>query len=117
MDEITTTEQLKDVIARSQSHPVFIFKHSTACPISFGAHRRVTDYLKKAEKTGGSAPEFHLIKVIESRPVSQAVEKELGVPHKSPQLLLLHGGRCRWHTSHYDITADRIEKALQVPAE
>lgn len=110
MTELTTMEQFEAKTGAAEEQPVFIFKHSTTCPISAGAYRRVQDYLRMA---GESAPEFCLIRVLESRPVSNAIAERLGVAHQSPQLLLVRGGRCVWHTSHYDITAESIEKALR----
>lgn len=111
--EIASMEQLDRVLAESENAPLFLFKHSTSCPISYGAHRRLNDYLQKSAETGAAVPATYLIKVIESRPISNAIAERLGVPHKSPQLLLVDHGRCRWNTSHYDITAENIDAALQ----
>lgn len=111
--EITTQDQLDVALAGTDRRPVFLFKHSTTCPISYGAHRRVMDFIHKATESGATLPAFYLIKVIESRPISNAIADKFGVPHKSPQLLLIDHGSCRWDTSHYDITGDNIEKALQ----
>jgi bacillithiol system protein YtxJ len=112
MTELTTLDQLEAFLSGTDGRPSFIFKHSTTCPISASAHRRVQSYLKQAEESGGLAPDFRLVRVHESRPVSNAIAERLGVAHKSPQLLLVRDGRCVWDTSHYDITAENIEKAL-----
>jgi bacillithiol system protein YtxJ len=113
LNEITTLEQLDGVLDASSERPVFIYKHSTICPSSFSAQRRISDYIKQAKESGADVPNFYLVNVIESRPVSNAIADRLGVPHKSPQLLLVSGGRCLWNTSHYNITAENIDKALR----
>ncbi len=109
MQEITSEEQLQEVIASSQSQPVFLFKHSTRCPISAGAKRHVEAYLENADEP----PPFHLLLVVESRPVSRKAAELLDVDHQSPQLILLKDGRAVWDTSHHGITEEAIRKALQ----
>lgn len=107
--ELTTEAQLAELLEASRKEPVFAFKHSTACPISAAAYRRVAQYLEAA---GSDSPPFFLVKVIESRPLSNAMTRELGVQHASPQLILLRDGRPRWDASHGAITAEAIEDAL-----
>jgi bacillithiol system protein YtxJ len=73
------------------------------------AFSRVESYEREA---GEGGPPVFLVKVIESRPVSNAVAERLGVEHKSPQLILLLDGAARWSASHYEITVDRIREAV-----
>jgi bacillithiol system protein YtxJ len=113
MTEITTLDDLDALLAATSERPAFIFKHSTTCPISAGAHRRVQAYIKQVAENGGATPEFRIVRVHESRPVSNAIAERLGVVHKSPQLLFVRDGRCVWDTSHYNITAENIDKALR----
>jgi bacillithiol system protein YtxJ len=53
-----------------------------------------------------------MVKVIESRPVSNAIAEKLAVTHQSPQLILLHSGQEVWNASHHNITGENIESAL-----
>jgi len=110
MRELTTIEELEARIGGSTANPVFLFKHSTACPTSARANGRVSEYLQNAPETG---PEICMIKVIESRPVSNAAAERLAVPHQSPQLLLVSGGKAVWATSHYEITGEAITQAIE----
>ena len=73
-------------------------------------------FIEKCRADGVDVPEIHLISVIESRAVSNALAESLGVAHKSPQLLLVDHSRAVWHTSHFDINAESIEKALAADA-
>ena len=108
--ELLSIEDIGGVLAESAETPVFVFKHSTTCPISAAAHRRVVQYLENRET--GDSP-FYLIKVIESRPVSNALAEELGVKHQSPQLILIRDGKAVWDASHGAISAQAIEQALE----
>lgn len=109
MKELAEEQQIGEILETSRREPVFVLKHSTRCPISAGALRRVEGYLKEE---GAAAPSFYLVKVIESRDVSNALTRETGVHHASPQLILLHEGQAKWDTSHSSITGEAIREAL-----
>jgi bacillithiol system protein YtxJ len=107
--ELKEENEMQEILETSRKGPAFVLKHSTTCPISAGAYRRVGEYL---EQKGDAAPPFYLVKVIESRPLSNAIARESGVQHASPQLILFEDGQARWNTSHGAITSDAIESAL-----
>ena len=108
-DRMTTIEDLDATLAKSNDAPIFIYKHSTQCPINARAAFRLREYM---DKQGGALPRMHMVWVIESRPVSNAIEERLGVKHESPQLLLVKNGKVLWNTSHEDITAENVQRAL-----
>ena len=81
----------------------FIFKHSTRCPISAEADRAFAEFLRREPE----AP-VHRVLVIESRPASTAISTNLGIPHESPQAILLRDGVPVWSASHWDITAGAL---------
>ena len=110
MKEITTVDEARELIAGSQNVPTLLFKHSTTCPISARAAMRVQEFIESAPE---NAPAIHLIKVIESRPVSNAIAADLGVTHQSPQMILVSGGKSVWDTSHGDITPAAIGEAIR----
>lgn len=110
MKELYTIESLDAVLQECQDHPVFILKHSTRCPISAAAYRVCEGFDDAFE-----APiPTYLIKVIESRPLSNALADQTGIEHQSPQLILLYQGRALWKESHYGITKESILKAYQI---
>ena len=94
---------LEDLFARSQEEPVVLFKHSNTCPISAMAYSRM-------QKLGGGVA---LIVVQQSRDLSRQVETRTGVRHESPQVLVLRRGQSVWSASHFDITADAVERAMK----
>ncbi|MFP6581734.1 MAG: bacillithiol system redox-active protein YtxJ [Candidatus Hydrogenedentota bacterium] len=108
--EIMTEGDWKKVIAKSKEAPVFVFKHSTECPVSAGAAYRTNTFISK--EATKDTPNFYFVKVIERKPVSKTIEASTKVKHESPQLLLLKDGKVLWNTSHEKITADSIKKAV-----
>lgn len=113
MNEITTIDQLDACLEGSSQKPVFIFKHSTRCPISSGANSRVREYIEAAQASSEDTPEIYLLKVVESRDVSLTLADRVGVMHQSPQILFIQNGQSIWNTSHHNITADNIQRAIQ----
>jgi len=110
VNELTSIEELDVFLDSTTDTPALVFKHSTTCPISSRASERLNSYLETA---GDSAPNISLIKVIESRPVSNAIAERLHVTHQSPQLILINNGKEAWNASHHNITAENILAALE----
>jgi len=109
LTEMTRLTDLARATETAKDKPVIIFKHSTTCPISGRAAQRMDTMLNECEET---LPAFYMVKVIESRPVSNAIADQYEVKHESPQILLLKDGKAVWNTSHHDITEDALMKAL-----
>lgn len=107
-NEITTIEQWNEVRAASNTKPVLVLKHSTTCPVSANGLR---EYEAFVEKNPGAA-DYVLVKVIESRPVSNQIAEDLGVKHESPQVILLKGGASYWNASHWAITEEHIDAVV-----
>lgn len=100
-------EQVDQLVERSFTQPVVLFKHSPTCGISAYAYEELQAY--RAEP---AALEIHLVDVKASRPISQEIAARFKVHHESPQILLLVNGQVTWHTSHYSINTSAIKKAL-----
>lgn len=109
MQELNSIEDVENCLASSEERAVFIFKHSTTCPISNEARKHVEQYEQSGEP---KKPGIYLIKVIESRPLSNKVAEDLGVQHQSPQLLLISNRKCVWSGSHYGIHGDKIRDVV-----
>lgn len=111
MNEILTTDEWQALLAGSEGTPFFILKHSTRCPISAAAYERVRAFIPTAPP---ATPPVFLVKVIESRPVSNAIAEDLQLIHKSPQMILVAGGKAAWSASHHGIHAESITEALKL---
>ena len=85
-----------------------MFKHSTRCPISASRWRVLQEYAKRESRA-----DFWRVLVIEDRPVSMYVADETGVRHQSPQAILFYRGKPVWDESHYRITEEDMEVALE----
>jgi bacillithiol system protein YtxJ len=94
---------LEELFARSHEAPVVLFKHSNTCPISATAYR--------ALKHLGS--QVSIVVVQQNRDISREVEARTGVRHESPQAFVLRNGEVAWSASHFDITADAVERAVR----
>jgi bacillithiol system protein YtxJ len=109
MIELTDIEGLEACLTASNSAPVVIFKHSTSCGLSAGAYEQVQLFLGAPP---ANCPPFYLVKVIESRPVSNEIAARLSVQHKSPQMILVKSGQAVWSASHHGINVENITKAV-----
>ena len=106
---LTSSRDLDAALAASATRPVFLFKHSETCGMSLQAYEEVLD----AVAAGDWQTDVHLVSVQASRPVSREISVRLGVPHQSPQILLVAGGQVRWHTSHLAITGAALRSAVE----
>jgi bacillithiol system protein YtxJ len=107
---VKTPEDLLQLIQLSQERPVFLFKHSSRCPISAWAIRQYQSFAKNLDPA--SRLNCALIRVIEERNLSEEVTRQLGVEHESPQLLLISRGKVIWHDSHWSLTKDKMQAAI-----
>ena len=108
---LTELSALDEAIASSSERPVFVYKHSTVCPVSARADEQYHDFADGDAST--PPPLFTQVMVIENRDLSNEIESRLGVRHESPQLLLLRDGKVAWHASHFTITAQSMKSALE----
>jgi len=108
---LTKMEELDEAVGSSSDRPVFIYKHSTVCPVSARAAGHYHDFAN--EDASSPPPLFTQVLVIESRDLSNEIESRLEVRHESPQLLLLRDGKVVWHDSHFSISEQSIQSALE----
>jgi bacillithiol system protein YtxJ len=107
---VKTPRDLLQLIELSQEKPVFLFKHSSRCPISAWA---VKEYQSFAKNLDPASPlSCALVRVIEDRNLSEQVTRQLAVEHESPQLLLISGGKVIWHDSHWSLTKGKMQAVI-----
>lgn len=100
---LTTTDELEALLSRSFEKPQLVFKHSTRCSVSTVAHSRLE------RKFNG---DIHLVDVLASRGVSNAIAEQLKEIHESPQALVVKNGEATLVLSHLEIDAAELEDAL-----
>jgi bacillithiol system protein YtxJ len=107
--ELKSIEDWRQVKNDSERHPVLIIKHSTTCPISARAWREFQSYLDDNDHTD---VEHVMVKVIETRDVSNKISAELSIKHESPQAILMQHQQAIWNTSHGGITKETLKRAI-----
>lgn len=104
-NKLTSEEQIDQVIAASEEKPVLLFKHSTRCSISSMSLDRLLRNWKE-EDSEKITPYY--LDLIAFRSLSNLVAERFGVPHESPQVLLIQNGKVTYHESHYGISYAEI---------
>lgn len=107
--EITTEEEWVQALETSGEKPLLVLKHSTSCPVSSAALEEYEAYLQ--DKPAANV-DFALVKVIESRPVSNKIAEDLDVKHESPQIILVKDKAKYWAASHWSVTKRHIQAVL-----
>lgn len=107
--EITTLEEWHEVFAESKKRDQVIIKHSTTCPVSANALKEFDQYLDDAPNTN---IDYILVKVIESREVSNKIAEDLELKHESPQIIYLKEGARYWNASHWAISKEHMKAVL-----
>lgn len=100
-------ESTHDLDAALQAPVAVLLKYSTTCPISANARREMTSL-------EGRFPDQKMygVDVHRARDVSAAVAQRLGAEHESPQLFILRGGKPVYTVTHWDISAQDVEREL-----
>jgi len=101
-NDLTSVEQLNDIVKQSYQRPQLIFKHSTRCSISSVAKNRL-EREKEPEHI-----DFYYLDLIRYKDVSNRVTEAFKVYHESPQVLLIKNGECIYEESHGAIIMEEI---------
>ena len=102
---LDSKEQLESIIEESYQSPQVIFKHSTTCPISSMAKRRL-------EQNWAVTASPYFLDLIRHRSISNEIADRLNVVHESPQIILVKDGKAIYDESHLDISVDSLTEAL-----
>lgn len=108
MKTLASLQDLEDLLARREK-AVVLFKHSTQCPLSAMAYAEYKDVVR-AEP---DAAVFGFLDLLAHRDLSDAAARRLGVPHESPQAIVLRDGRVTAVLNHEEIRADALSRLLK----
>jgi len=98
---------LDKALAESAENLLLLFKHSDDCGTSLMA----LDELQRHLEDASDVIRYRLITVQTEREVSNEAAARLGVPHRSPQVILVRGGEAVWSASHLQISAETLQEA------
>lgn len=111
-NDLTSQEQLSDIIKRSYEKPQLIFKHSTSCPISAVVKSRFEGDWKKNELLG--MDQLYLLDLLSYRAISNEIAAKFNIRHESPQILVINQAKAIYDASHASISvhilADILDK-------
>jgi bacillithiol system protein YtxJ len=102
--------QIAEIVALSNSIPIYIFKHSTTCGISAQAKENLEISFKNTDKPFL----LYYLDLLKYRSISNEVASKLNVHHQSPQLILVHNGEVAFTTSHHKIKTNILEESLSL---
>ncbi|MBL7870232.1 MAG: bacillithiol system redox-active protein YtxJ [Cyclobacteriaceae bacterium] len=111
---LTSKNQLENLIIESTKEPVIIFKHSTACSIS----RATLDRLERNWKDGElTHVKPYFLDLLSYREISNSIAENFDVEHQSPQVLIISNGKSVFDRSHFEISFAQVEHELNaIPA-
>lgn len=108
-ERLTSVNQLKEVINGSVEKPVLLFKHSTSCSIS---NMALNSFIRKWVGTQEEIDIYYL-DLLGYRDVSNAIAKETGVIHQSPQVIVLKNKVVVYTATHSGIDAQSALNAIK----
>lgn len=100
-------DQLDTIATISNQKPIVIFKHSTRCSISRMALKRFESEYDLDENV-----DTYFLDLLEHRDISDEIASRFGVPHQSPQLILIKDGKAVYDVSHDAIDAAALKAKL-----
>ena len=101
---------LDRLVDRSRAAPVLLVNHDPKCALSWEACGEL------GRLSAESVREVAIVDVRRARDVTRAIERQLGVPHESPQVIVVRDGRAAWSAAHTAIHAAAVERALREAA-
>ena len=102
--EVTAQTDLDELL---RHEAVILFKHSSACPVSWAAHAHVVRFLE-----GNQSVPLYLVHVLKERATSRKIADRTGVRHESPQIIFLRNGVAAESASHGAITESLLAGML-----
>jgi bacillithiol system protein YtxJ len=103
---VSEEAQLEQLHARSFAEmPLLFFKHSSRCSVS----RVAKDRLERNWKLSGLRMSPCYVDVLGSRAVSLKIAQFYGITHESPQVLVIHNGKCIYTAAHSGIEFSSLE--------
>jgi bacillithiol system protein YtxJ len=101
--ELREVHELDELLSHLADQPVILFKHSNSCGVSARAHHQMASIDKRVA----------IVTVQMARALSNEIESRFALRHETPQVLIIRDGKLVWSASHFRITADAVNHAVQ----
>ncbi|WP_080844402.1 bacillithiol system redox-active protein YtxJ [Cytobacillus gottheilii] len=106
MERLSSVEAFNEVIKADGTF--MLLKHSSTCPISQAAYEEYESFSGEKQDL-----KTYLLIVQDDRPLSNHIAEEFHIKHESPQSILFKNGDVVWHASHWKITTDSLNQAIE----
>ena len=107
VQELVTRADADAMLAASHEAPVYLLKHSIACPIS------ARGQMEFVGLEGDADPPLYAVVVQYARDVSGYLAEALGVKHETPQAILIRDGEAVDVKNHGSIRLADLREAAQ----
>ena len=107
VQELATRADADAMLEASHDAPVYLLKHSIACPIS------ARGQMEFVGLEGDADPPLYAVVVQYARDVSSYLAETLGVQHETPQAILISNGEAVDVKSHGDIRLNDLRSAVE----
>jgi bacillithiol system protein YtxJ len=105
---LESMEDLDAAEVLSNEKTVVFFKHSTRCSIS----RFVLKQFENSYSIPEEQMQIYFLDLIEHRAISNEIATRFGVPHQSPQVIVVKEGKATYDASHESIDATVLERFM-----
>jgi len=105
---LESMEDLDAAEALSNEKTVVFFKHSTRCSIS----RFVLKQFENSYSIPEEQMQIYFLDLIDYREISNEIATRFGVPHQSPQVIVVKEGKATYDASHESIDATVLERFM-----
>lgn len=104
MDQLREISEATVLAEALAAEVAVVYKHSHRCPVSLYTINEVREFADERPDIP-----VYLLNVVRNADMSSALADDVGVPHRSPQVILLRSGKPEAHASHHDITCELLE--------
>ena len=106
--DITSEQDVLEIISASEQKTQIIFKDSTRCGISAFARER----LENGSHLLTASADFNYLDLLNYRSVSDFIATELRERHQSPQIIVLKNKKIVYTATHHSIEPEKIRMYL-----
>ena len=107
VQELASRDDADAMLKASHDAPVYLLKHSIACPIS------ARGQMEFVGLEGDADPALYAVVVQYARDVSSYLAETLDVQHETPQAILISKGKAVDVKSHGSIRLDALRSAAE----
>lgn len=107
--QLTSSDQIDEIVEESKEKAILIYKHSTRCGVSSMAMDRL---MRSWDAEYSDKVKAYFLDLIAFRDTSNDVANHFNIYHQSPQVLLIKNGIAIYDASHMAISFDAIKREL-----